>query len=126
MATLSAVPPKPKGDPILHIMELFQADPRPDKIDLSDGVYKTEDGRTPVLAAVKEAERRLLAVEQTKSYLGLAGNTGFSTPENIGFIMAYGQCHDFYSWVHTGTDTRELIGQLVAARNTHVQDNDVG
>ncbi len=78
MPTVSAVPAKPKGDPILRIMELFQADTRPDKIDLSVGVYKTTEGHTPVLASVKEAERRILGAEQSKTYLGLAGNVGFS------------------------------------------------
>lgn len=69
---------KPKGDPILRIMELYNQDPRSSKIDLSVGVYKTEDGRTPILASVKAAERQLLEIEDSKTYLGLAGNKGFS------------------------------------------------
>ncbi len=70
--------PKPKGDPILRIMELFNRDERPGKIDLSVGVYKDEQGATPVLASVKAAERKILETENSKSYLGLAGNTRFS------------------------------------------------
>jgi len=60
-------------------MELFRNDSREHKIDLSVGVYKDELGNTPVLASVKAAERRLLDEQDSKSYLGLAGNAQFST-----------------------------------------------
>ncbi len=78
MSSTAPKPAKPKGDPILRIMELYNQDARAGKIDLSVGVYKDELGRTPVLASVKAAERRLIESEDSKSYLGLAGNTGFS------------------------------------------------
>ena len=48
-------------DAILGLNEAFQKDPNPDKINLGVGVYKDEFGQTPILASVKEAERRLLA-----------------------------------------------------------------
>jgi len=69
---------KPKGDPILRIMELYRHDARDHKIDLSVGVYKDEAGNTPVLPSVKVAERRLLEQQDSKSYLGLVGNAQFS------------------------------------------------
>jgi len=69
---------KPKGDPILRIMELYRNDVRTHKIDLSVGVYKDEAGNTPVLPSVKLAERRLLEQQDSKSYLGLVGNAQFS------------------------------------------------
>lgn len=69
---------KPKGDPILRIMELYRNDARPHKIDLSVGVYKDEAGNTPVLPSVKTAERRLFEQQESKSYVGLAGNAQFS------------------------------------------------
>ena len=47
-------------DPILGLGEAFKSDPRPGKINLSVGVYKDEQGGTPILSCVKEAERRLL------------------------------------------------------------------
>ena len=37
------------------------------------GVYKDARGNTPVLASVKEAERRLLEAEKTKNYLSIEG-----------------------------------------------------
>lgn len=64
-------------DPILGLTEAHAADPRPDKINLGVGVYQDEHGRTPVLEVVKEAERRLLAEERTKSYLPIAGIAAF-------------------------------------------------
>jgi len=65
-------------DPLLKLIGDFAADTRSGKIDLGVGVYRAEDGATPVLAAVKEAERRLLAEQNSKSYLGPEGNVGFN------------------------------------------------
>ncbi len=60
-------------DSILGIGEAFKNDPTPGKINLSVGVYKDEQGNTPVLASVKEAERRLLDIEKSKGYLAIEG-----------------------------------------------------
>ena len=65
-------------DPILQLMQSFRDDPRPDKMDLGIGVYKDDAGNTPIMAAVHEAERRLLENETTKSYVGPAGSAGFN------------------------------------------------
>lgn len=73
---LSTLTPQPR-DGIIQLMETFHADPRPDKIDLGVGVYRDAQGRTPVMRAVKAAEKRLLASETTKSYTALAGDAGF-------------------------------------------------
>ncbi len=70
--------PASKGDPILALMADFRADTRPEKIDLGVGVYKDASGNTPVVRAVKTAETRLLEQQQTKSYVGLAGDIGFN------------------------------------------------
>ncbi|MDX8464342.1 amino acid aminotransferase [Mesorhizobium sp. VK23B] len=67
------------ADKILALIGLYRADTRPGKVDLGVGVYKDRDGRTPVMRAVREAEKRLLASQDTKTYLGLAGDTGFNT-----------------------------------------------
>ncbi|KUM24664.1 aromatic amino acid aminotransferase [Mesorhizobium loti] len=66
------------ADKILALIGLYRADTRPGKVDLGVGVYKDRDGRTPVMRAVREAEKRLLASQDTKTYLGLAGDTGFN------------------------------------------------
>jgi aspartate aminotransferase len=73
-AALQAYPP----DPILRLIAEFRADPRPDKVDLGVGVYKDELGRTPIMAAVKAAERRILDTEDSKAYIGPAGVPEFN------------------------------------------------
>lgn len=70
------------ADAILRTMTEYRADTRPDKIDLGVGVFKTADGRTPVLDAVKAAERRLLDTQTTKAYLGSSGSAEFCRAMN--------------------------------------------
>ncbi len=61
------------ADPILGLTDAFKKDQRAEKINLGVGIYKNESGLTPILASVKEAEKRLLAQETTKSYLTIEG-----------------------------------------------------
>ena len=68
--------PQPQ-DKILSLMQLFRDDPRPGKIDLGVGVYKDATGLTPVMRAVKNAERQLWETQTTKTYTGLAGDPAF-------------------------------------------------
>jgi aspartate aminotransferase len=65
-------------DAIIGIMALFRQDPDPRKIDLSVGVYQDESGATPVLSAVRKAEQQILAQQQTKTYVAIAGNAAFN------------------------------------------------
>jgi len=67
----------PEADSILRLTAMFAADDRPHKVDLGVGVYRAPDGRTPVMAAVKSAERRILATQTTKGYVGLSGDPAF-------------------------------------------------
>lgn len=62
------------GDPIFGVVEHFKADQRPNKVNLAQGVYMDESGSTPILATVREAERRLLAASTTKVYKPIAGD----------------------------------------------------
>lgn len=66
-------------DALLALIRLHAADPRSDKIDLGVGVYRTEQGATPVFAALKKAEQVLLDTQESKSYLGPEGDMGFVT-----------------------------------------------
>lgn len=65
--------PMAPPDSILGLGEAFKKDPNPKKINLSVGVYKDEQGNTPILASVKEAERRILEKEKSKGYLSIEG-----------------------------------------------------
>ena len=64
-------------DALLALIRLHAADPRADKIDLGVGVYRTEEGGTPVFAAIKAAEQALVDKQDSKSYLGPEGDMGF-------------------------------------------------
>ena len=61
------------ADPILGLGEAFKSETRANKINLGIGIYKDAQGATPIMRAVKEAETRLLAKENSKNYLGIDG-----------------------------------------------------
>ena len=65
------------SDSLLQLIQLCNADPRPGKIDVGVGVYRDAAGGTPILRAVKAAEKILLETQQTKSYLGSQGDVRF-------------------------------------------------
>lgn len=73
LADLDVRPP----DPLLKLIRSFREDARKEKIDLGVGVYRDESGETPIMAAVKEAERRLLSAQTTKTYVGQQGDVEF-------------------------------------------------
>jgi aromatic-amino-acid transaminase len=64
-------------DALLQIIKDHANDSRPHKIDVGVGVYRNEAGFTPVFGAVKAAEARLVQQQDSKSYLGADGDTGF-------------------------------------------------
>src|SRR5690554_5877739 len=68
---------KAPQDKIFALMAEIAADDRPGKIDLGIGVYKDDDGNTPIVTAVKKAEERILANGKSKTYIGVAGNKAF-------------------------------------------------
>lgn len=81
-------------DPLLKIIKMFREDPRSDKIDLGVGVYRDENGVTPVMKAIKEAEQRLLGEQKTKTYVGQQGD--------VEFLRLFGE-------LAFGDEARELV-----------------
>lgn len=73
---LEALKPQP-SDALLAIIGMVRRDPRPHKIDLGVGVYRDAAGNTPILRAVKQAERILNETQETKAYLGGEGDVRF-------------------------------------------------
>ena len=71
---LKALPP----DAILGLIAEHRNDERPQKIDLGVGVYRSVEGNTPVLDVVKAAEQRLVDTQDSKAYLGTAGDPDFN------------------------------------------------
>ena len=74
LADLEPVP----EDSLIALIGLVNADPRPDKIDVGVGVFRDGVGNTPILKVMKEAERRLLETQESKAYLGIAGDKRFA------------------------------------------------
>ena len=74
------------ADKILALMAAYREDPRDTKVDLGVGVYKDASGNTPVMRAVKAAEKILQAEQTTKAYVGLAGDPAFSDAM-IGLVL---------------------------------------
>lgn len=72
--TLSDMPP----DGLLALIKAFRSDSRPSKIDLGVGVFRDAEGRTPVMRAVKAAERHLVSSQASKSYLGPEGDAEYT------------------------------------------------
>ncbi|HEY4752471.1 MAG TPA: aminotransferase class I/II-fold pyridoxal phosphate-dependent enzyme, partial [Candidatus Limnocylindrales bacterium] len=75
LPSLSRVPAPP--DPILGLAEAYRNDPRPDKVNLSAGVFVDATGKTPMLASVVEAERRLAEAAATKLYRPIDGDVAY-------------------------------------------------
>jgi len=74
---LNALHAQPQ-DKILQLIQMYKDDPRDTKIDLGVGVYKDATGLTPVMRAVKAAEKQLWETEKTKTYTGLAGEPAYA------------------------------------------------
>lgn len=69
--------PQLPADPILGLSAAFKADPNPLKIDLGVGVYKDEEGRTPILSSIAKAQKILLDTETSKTYITPQGVQGY-------------------------------------------------
>ena len=78
-------------DPILGLTEMFKADPNPDKINLSVGVYQDASGKTPVLNTVKKAEKRILEQESSKGYLPMTGEPAYCAQVQA---LLFGEGHE--------------------------------
>jgi aspartate/tyrosine/aromatic aminotransferase len=85
---LETLSPQPQ-DKILQLIAMYRDDPRTAKIDLGVGVYKDATGLTPVMRAVKAAEKKLWEVETTKTYTGLAGDPAYGAAM-VGLILGAG------------------------------------
>jgi aspartate/tyrosine/aromatic aminotransferase len=66
------------ADSILGLTDAFRNDPSSQKVNLGVGVYKDENGTTPILDCVKAAEKILLEREKTKSYLPISGDAAYA------------------------------------------------
>jgi len=65
-------------DPILGLTEAFNADLRTNKVNLGVGVYYDDDGRIPLLAAVREAEAARLGAQPPRGYQAIEGSAAYN------------------------------------------------
>jgi len=72
MSLFSAVELAPR-DPILGLNEAYNADARTTKVNLGVGVYTNEDGKIPLLRAVREAEQARVEAGLPRGYLPIEG-----------------------------------------------------
>ncbi len=105
-------------DPILGLGELFKADSNPDKINLSVGVYQDDNGVTPVMDCVKEAEKRILASETSKGYLPMTGDAVYCAMTQD---LLFGEGHEVVSGKRAataqcpgGTGALRVVGDYLA------------
>jgi aspartate aminotransferase len=71
--SLPVLPP----DSILGLAAACRADPNPDKVDLTLGVYMDETGLCPVFEAVQQAQQALVSEERTKVYMPPQGDLDY-------------------------------------------------
>ena len=66
-------------DPILGLTEAFNADTRAGKVNLGVGVYYDDNGKIPLLAAVKAAEKARLEAAPPRGYQPIEGAAAYNT-----------------------------------------------
>ena len=111
-----------KSDSLLALIALANADTRPEKIDVGVGVYKDGSGRTPVMRSVKAAEKLLWERQQSKAYLGGAGDVTF--PKLIAPILLGPHASDeriVGLQTPGGCGALALAFKLIAVANPHAK-----
>jgi len=105
------------ADTLLAVMNECRADPRPHKIDLTVGMFRTPEGVTPVMRCVKAAEKWLLENQATKGYLGPEGDLAFVELLRPLLFKGALQTDARVTGVQTpgGTGAIRLAGDLVTA-----------
>ncbi len=78
MNLFSSVQLAPK-DPIFGLTEAYNADQRPSKVNLGVGVYYTDEGKVPLLRAVLEAEKEVVAKEAPRAYIPIEGPNPYNS-----------------------------------------------
>ena len=109
-----AVPVNPP-DAIFGLNELFKKDASDQKVNLTVGVYKDANGQTPIMGAVKQAEKILLENSSTKSYLPIDGSAAYRTAVGelvLGKSLA-GTVFPAIAQTPGGTVSLRVAGELV-------------
>jgi aromatic-amino-acid transaminase len=77
-ASLFAAVEMAPRDPILGLTEAYNADARPQKVNLGVGVYYDDNGKIPLLTAVKTAEKTRLEGMPARGYQPIEGLAAYN------------------------------------------------
>ena len=107
--SLPLLPP----DLIFGLNSAYQQDPHPHKIKVLIVFYKNVELKTPVMHAVKAAEKRLLEKETTKEYLPLDGDPLFL--EEVKKLIFSEKCPLFLYGAQSvgGTGALRILGEFL-------------
>lgn len=64
-------------DAIFGLTQAYNSDKRAEKVNLTVGLYKTEELKTPILQSVKKAQQEILLSEKSKEYLPIDGDRAY-------------------------------------------------
>lgn len=78
------------SDPILGLNAAFYADERQNKINLTAGVYKSDDLKTPLMKCVKDYEKKFAEEGGSKEYLPIEGESHYL--QEVGKLV-FGKSH---------------------------------
>ncbi|MBA3034544.1 MAG: aspartate/tyrosine/aromatic aminotransferase [Gammaproteobacteria bacterium] len=117
-------------DPILGLNEAFNADKNPAKVNLGVGVYFGDDGKIPLLAAVKAAEKARLEAQPPRGYQPIDGTPAYNgAVQNLMFgkdseLLAAGraitcQCLGGTGALKVGAD---YLKQLLPGSTVYISD----
>ena len=113
--------PPAARDTLWDITERFAADQRPEKLDLILGMYRDETGITPVLEAVKRAEKMLAENAAPKTYKTMTGNKAFC--DGMAKILLGSDNPRLKDIVATqsvgGAGALRMLAELIAAANPY-------
>jgi aromatic-amino-acid transaminase len=70
-------------DPILGLNEQYNADPRDTKVNLGVGVYFDDQGRIPLLKAVRQAEAERVQAQAARGYLPMEGIAAYNKAAQV-------------------------------------------
>jgi len=106
------------ADPILGLLKAYSVDTNPKKIDLGVGVFKDDNGHTPILDCVKTAEQQRTDTETSKIYIGPTGAPEFN---DVMTKLIFGH-HDVITQNRTrtistpgGTGSLRVAGEFIKA-----------
>ncbi|NMG74060.1 amino acid aminotransferase [Aromatoleum diolicum] len=117
-------------DPILGLNEAFNADTRGDKVNLGVGVYYDDNGKIPLLAAVKNAEKARLETMPPRGYQPIEGAAAYNNAvQNLLFgkdsaLIANGQVVTIQALGGTGALKvgADYLKRLIPGATVYISD----